>query len=336
MLDKDKYGKFNDIKIGLSLTRPALVVSIVENMSKSAVPKPFVKFTFSDGFSDVTAIMFNCSIESLSKDNITSNSVVDVILMAGEYQGARSFKVVDIAPCSDPRIVPEDFTRLPPISLDKMYDEIWALIRDNGGEEHDGIKPISDLTLRILGEKRNKYMLSSAAIRMHHNILGGLIYHSYRMVKMAIAASNVYDILDKELMICGAALHDIGKLWEYDTSVSGIASMTKMGVLYGHLYIGAEYIRNFAEKQGCYDKERVDMLAHMIASHHGQQDWGAVTLPAIPEAMALHFIDNMDSRVYMFEEAYAVLQPGELSTEKHKGLNTTIYKPSYFKDAKSD
>ena len=333
MFDKDKYGRFNDVKIGMSITRPALVISVAENMCKGSQPKPFVKLTFSDGFSEITAVMF-CSAASLAEKNITDNTVVDVILIAVDYQGARSFKIVDIASCADKKIVPEDFTRLPPIPLDDMYKEIWAMVKGCAREEVEDVKPIAELTLRILGEKRERYMSSSAAIRMHHNMLGGLIYHSYRMVKMADEVCNVYDILDRELMICGAALHDIGKIWEYDTKISGVASMTRDGVFYGHLYMGAEYIRSFARREERYDKERVDMLAHMIASHHGVQEWGAVTTPAIPEALVLHFIDNMDSKIYMFEEAYASLQPGELSSDKNRGLNSTVYKPSYFKDKK--
>ena len=138
-------------------------------------------------------------------------------------------------------------------------------------------------------------MTSSAAISMHHDLRGGLLYHSYRMVKAADALCGVYTDLDRELLLCGTALHDIGKVWEYKTSISGDAAFTASGVLFGHLYMGAALIKGFTA-DGNYNKEKVQLLIHMILSHHGTQEWGAVSCPAIPEAFALHYIDDLQER----------------------------------------
>ena len=73
---------------------------------------------------------------------------------------------------------------------------------------------------------------------MHHNIYGGLAYHTYRMVKAAYALCEVYKLLNRELLVCGTALHDIGKLFELKTSDTGIANYTDMGNLFGHSLIG--------------------------------------------------------------------------------------------------
>jgi len=329
MFDKEKYTKFNDAQLGSVLERPVLVSDIVENMSKGPQPKPFVKFTLKDGFTAVNAVMFDCTAAFLADNGIAKNTVADVRMSVGEYQGAKNFKMMNIAPCADTQIVPEDFVKLPPVQLDVMFDEICALIRDSAKPEHDGKKPIAVLALKILSERRNEYMFSSAAVSMHHNLRGGLIYHSYRMVKAADVLCGVYSILDRELMICGAALHDLGKIWEYSTSEAGDASFTREGVLYGHLYMGGEYVRSVAGRDNCYDFERVSMLVHMILSHHGTQEWGAVSCPAVPEALALHYIDNLDAKLYMFEEAYETLKGGEITPQKNKALDNNIYKPAY-------
>ena len=113
-----------------------------------------------------------------------------------------------------------------------------------------------------------------------------------------------------------------------DTSESGDAALTSRGVLFGHLYMGASLIKGFTAGHD-YNKEKVQMLIHMILSHHGTQEWGAVACPAIPEALALHYIDNLDAKMYMFEEQYENLAEGEISEKKVFGLDNRVYKPKY-------
>ena len=252
----------------------------------------------------------------------------------------------NLAPTSDTTLSVADFVKLPPVDLDTMYNEIISMLTAAGsssdvenGEQAENEEvgtvnssdthvPISDLVIRILTKYKDAYMTSSAAVSMHHNLRGGLLYHSYRMVKAADAICNVYTNLDRELLMCGAAIHDIAKIWEYDTSESGDAALTSRGVLFGHLYMGASLIKGFTAGHD-YNKEKVQMLIHMILSHHGTQEWGAVACPAIPEALALHYIDNLDAKMYMFEEQYENLAEGEISEKKVFGLDNRVYKPKY-------
>ena len=327
MLDKNSYIKFTDAQLGTKLERPVLVAAIAENLSEKS-NKPFIKFTMKDGFSDINAIMFDMTAATLAQNGITAGCVADAVLSVGEYQGAKNFKALSVTPCRNGNIIPDDFTKLPPLGLDIMYDEICGLIRDAADDRGGQYTPLSELALHILSERKAEYMSSSAAVSMHHNLRGGLLYHSYRMVKAADALCGVYSILDRELMLCGTALHDIGKIWEYATTITGEASFTREGVLYGHLYMGAEYVRNIAKKDN-YDPEKVRMLVHMILSHHGTQEWGAVSCPATPEAFALHYIDNIDAKIYMCEDAYENLPRGGLTEKKPFGLDNRIYKPEY-------
>ena len=146
------------------------------------------------------------------------------------------------------------------------------------------------------------------------------------MVQAADALCRVYDGLDRELMVCGAALHDIGKIWEYRTSVTGDAQITSSSVLLGHLYMGASLIKGYTTGQN-YNREKVQMLIHMILSHHGTREFGAVVCPATPEAFVLHYIDNIDAKLYMCEAFYEELGPGEFTEKKPFGLDNRIYRP---------
>ena len=323
------YPKLTDAEIGSTLSRPLLVSAIEENTDRNG--KAFVKVTLKDGFSDVTALMFATSAADLEARLIKPNTVVDADLAVSEYQGNKSYKVSNLAPAADKLLSVYDFVKLPPVDLDVMYHEIIELLNSTSNSYEGAYTPLSDLAIRILTKYKDSYMTSSAAISMHHNLRGGLLYHSYRMVKAADALCNVYTSLDRELLLCGAALHDIGKIWEYDTSESGDAAFTSSGILFGHLYMGASLIKGFTnvKDKASYHAEKVQLLIHLILAHHGTQEWGTVACPAIPEALALHHIDNLDAKMYMFEEQYESLMEGEISEKRVFGLDNRVYKPKY-------
>ena len=323
------YPKLTDAEIGSNLSRPLLLSAIEENTDRNG--KAFVKVTLKDGFSDVTALMFATSAADLEARLIVPNTVVDADLAVSEYQGNKSYKVSNLAPAADKLLSISDFVKLPPVDLDVMYDEIISMLEAVADNYENAHTPLSDLAIRILTKYKDSYMTSSAAISMHHNLRGGLLYHSYRMVKAADALCGVYTSLDRELLLCGAALHDIGKIWEYSTSEAGDAAFTSSGVLFGHLYMGASLIKGFSHVKDTapYHSEKVQLLIHLILAHHGTQEWGTVACPAIPEAMALHYIDNLDAKMYMFEEQYETLDAGELSDKKPFGLDNRVYRPKY-------
>ena len=202
------------------------------------------------------------------------------------------------------------------------------MVRSSAFTDENGHTPLAELTLSILNDLHDRYVTSSAAIAMHHNMRGGLLYHSYRMVKSADALCGVYDCLDRELLLCGTALHDIGKIWEYVTSETGSAEFSSEGVLFGHLYLGASLIKQYAVRFNCHP-EKIKLLIHLILSHHGTQEFGAVSCPATAEAFALHFIDNLDARIYMCEDLSLPLEPGTFTDKKPFGLDNRIYKPKY-------
>ncbi|MBQ4464815.1 MAG: HD domain-containing protein [Oscillospiraceae bacterium] len=324
-MKKDAFVKLSEIQIGETIHRPVLVSNIAENVSKNG--KPFLRVTLKDGYGEQVAMMFDASAQTLAANNVYKDTVADVTVSVSEYQGSRSYKIMEIAPASDTSLTIGDFTKLPPIDLDVMYDEICEILKSTADDCGGTHTPLADLALRILNDHKKAYMTSSAAVSMHHNLRGGLLYHSYRMVKAADALCTVYTNLDRELLLCGAALHDIGKIWEYKTSQSGEAEFTPSGILMGHLYMGASLIKGYTTDQN-YHKEKVQLLIHLILSHHGTLEFGAVTCPAIPEALVLHHVDNIDAKMYMFEDHYETLEPGGLSEKKPFGLDNRIYKPN--------
>ena len=320
----DRFTKLADAEIGTSLSRPVLVSSITESVAKNG--KTYVRIAIKDGVTEQTATMFDTSVAALEAKGIFKETVADVILNINEYQGAKNYIINDISITHDTSLSVNDFIKVPPVDIELMYNEIISIIRKNSDDRGGRHTPLAELAVKIIESRKEAYTSSSAAVSMHHNLKGGLIYHSYRMVKAAENICEVYNNLDKELMVCGAALHDIGKIWEYETDATGNAEFTVSGVLFGHLYMGASLIKKNAEGQN-YDPEKVKMLTHMILAHHGELEYGAVVTPAIAEAFALYMIDNLDAKMYVFDEQRELLGAGGLTEKRPFGMENRIYVP---------
>lgn len=325
-MDKNEYPSLKDAHIGDRFTRPLLIETIKTEVAQNG--KPYLKLTVTDGDSSQMIVMFNTTAETLAAQGVSADTLVDMDLTVSDYRGSNSFNVNSVRPTQDVDADIRDYIKLPPLDIDEMYTELCGLVRSSAAETESFDDTIAALTLDILAKYEQSYKRSAAAVSMHHSLRGGLLYHCYRMVKAADALCGVYTALDRELLICGAALHDIGKLWEYSTSEAGKAEFTVSGALFGHLYMGASLIKGFTAGRKC-DPERVQLLIHMILSHHGTREFGAVTLPATAEAIALSHIDDIDAKMDMCETNYSAMEPGTMTAKKVFALDTNLYKPKF-------
>ncbi len=321
---KNSYTKFSEAAVGTSIERPVVVSTVKDAEGKGGT---YVKLTLMDGSSVIQANMWKTSTAELEQKGITEGCIADVLIDVQEFNG-KSYIVKKIAPTKESDVTIDDFIKTPPIPSSVMFDEMIALLESASNDYNGKYEPLSKLAISILTSEKieDRFKTSSAAISMHHNMKSGLIYHSYRMMKLADVICTVYPDLDRELLLCSAALHDIGKVWEYATNLYGEAEFTSAGVLFGHLYLGASLIKQYSAKSN-YNPEKVMLLTHMILSHHGTQEYGAVKTPAFAEAYVLHYIDNIDAKIGTCENYYETLMPGETTEKTPFGLTNRIYKP---------
>ena len=335
--------KFNTMGMGIYDTN-VVIGSITQTSTSNN--KPMLKVSLSDGDDSITALMFDSTKKDLTSTGIEEGVTATVRLEITEFRNAPSYRIVSATPVRLPEDELKQLVKLPPEDPDKLVNDIITLIKQSSGRDYDLTVltvPADDYTLtglavRLITENLKAFTKSSAAKTMHHNIYGGLAYHTYRMIKSAYDVCEVYSLLDRELLVCGTALHDIGKLLEMKTSDTGVATYTDMGNLFGHPLLGIEMIdrevwrQNQAAGGRSYNSEQVAMLKHMLASHHGQPEWGAIRSPSTPEAMILHELDMIDSRMYMYEENFKDLDAGT-SSEPVFGIagdgKTVIYKNSF-------
>jgi len=149
-----------------------------------------------------------------------------------------------------------------------------------------------------------------AARMVHHAYVGGLIEHTAAVVRKVAAVADLEKKVNRDLALAGAILHDIGKLRELNPSAVG---RTVEGRLIGHLILGVEMLVTLAVEQGVIDHPWFRELEHIVVSHHGEVEFGSPMRPMSAEAILVHFIDNLDSRLKIVEEALQTAEPDGFS-----------------------
>lgn len=172
------------------------------------------------------------------------------------------------------------------------------------------LRKLSNFHLRALGESFlldedfvAAFCRAPAGVRNHHAYVGGLLEHVVTLLDAADRILPVYPELDRDLLLMGIFLHDIGKVREL--SFDRVFGYTNEGQLIGHIVIGVEMLGAHAAKVPeltgePFPVELLQRLKHMIVSHHGTYEFGSPRLPMTPEAIALHYLDNFDAKVHSF------------------------------------
>lgn len=178
--------------------------------------------------------------------------------------------------------------------------------------------PLRAVALLSLELHEKKWKRAAAARTYHHARRGGLLEHTSQMLRCAVALAPLYDEVTPALLYCGVLFHDIGKLWENDYPEHGFISQpNRRGELIGHISVGIEVVNKLwhqavEQNPSLFSPETKpspdllrDHVLHLIASHHGQMEFGAPVTPRTPEGWLLHHIDNIDAKIEMLRCAYA-------------------------------
>lgn len=140
-----------------------------------------------------------------------------------------------------------------------------------------------------------RYRRAPAAKQIHHNFLGGLLEHVLSVAGLAQAAAAHYANIDRDLLLTGVILHDIGKIYELNYERG--FSYSNDGQLLGHIHIGARMVGEKLRGLPEFPETLRSLVEHMILSHHGQLEFGSPKLPVFPEALLLHYLDDLDSKM---------------------------------------
>jgi 3'-5' exoribonuclease len=174
---------------------------------------------------------------------------------------------------------------------------------------------LSRLCALFIEEFGDRFKRAGAARSNHHARRGGLVEHVAGMLRAGLAIASVHSELNADLIVAGVLFHDCGKLWENGYPADGFQMpYTEYGEMLGHITIGIELINRLWKRIGAERPEWCGMipagddvrlhLLHLIASHHGELQFGSPVVPKTPEAWVLHYVDNLDAKLEMMRQVY--------------------------------
>lgn len=278
--------------IGSIVTEWYLVKQSSIGLTKTG--KQYVKATLSDRSGQIDARMWDCSVLPCRVDDF-----VKVQALVEEYNGDAQLKVIKLR-CSaesDGLVPMEDFFPASKRDRDKMLEELkdWTMLPISNDY-------VRDLLISIVHDPVIRPLLrdAPAAMKNHHAYLGGLLEHILGLCEKASAIAQATD-LNGDLLIAGCILHDIGKI--YELSFDRAIRYSTHGQLLGHVAIGMEMVSRKIDTLAGFPPELKMAILHIIASHHGLVEHGALRVPHMREAVVFHCLDLMDSRLAMMDAA---------------------------------
>lgn len=282
----------------------------------------YLDFVLCDAGGEVNAKLWDYSVEQ--HGHYEADTIIKVRGTITLWKEAEQLKVDRIRNLKAGEEV--DMGRLipcAPMPAQEMYDALYACAE--GFADND----LKMLTQYLLRENKEALLRWPAALKLHHAMRGGLLYHTHTMLRAAQALCGVYKPLypklDADLVYAGVILHDIAKVPELTVGALGLATAySTAGQLLGHINMGVAMVERAAAE--LMIDETVKLLAqHILLSHHGVAEYGSPRSPMFPEAEIVSQVDVLDSRLFEMYEAIAGVQPGEFSERQWALDNRQIF-----------
>lgn len=297
-----------------------------KQFSATSTGKFFIKAFISDRTSQITARMWNATRDIFNA--MPDSGFLKVRGRVENYQNNLQFIIEQMWPAKEGTFEIADLVPHTTKNIDQMCKKLHEMIESINNRH---IAAILQVYLDD-GELMTAFCKAPAAMSMHHAFLGGLLEHTLNAIEVADAIIKFYPGLNRDVVIAGIFLHDIAKTWElsYDTAFG----YSDGGQLVGHIVKSAIWLDQRARKAEELLGEKIpqnviDVLEHIIISHHGVPEFGAIKPPSTPEAIAVHFIENLDAKLMMSLSATrgdGVSGEGNW-TEYMKAFNGRLYKP---------
>lgn len=304
------------MKVGDRVER---VMVVAKKVRRDFTGGKFLLFQFSDMDGVLKGVLWEPADEI--ERSIRLDDVVRVSGEVQEYQGALQLRISRLERLAEGEYDPSVFLPASNRPIDELYDEILKIIT---GINDEDLRPL--LQTIFEDEEFGKSLKRAPAAKgWHHSYIGGLVEHIYDMAQLAIKAAEVYPDVDRDLLLAGVFLHDLGKIEEL--TVTNHIDYSDSGRLMGHITLGVEFLSEYIRGMEDFPSELKMKLMHMIVSHHGELENGSPVRPMTVEALLLHYIDNLDAQIRGVNQVLE--KGGDRSsnwTEYVKLLDRFIYK----------
>ncbi len=277
----------------------------------------YLQVRLSDKTGSLTAMLWNANQKHY--DSFNNGDFIRVKGTSQLYNGGMQVLAKDVEK-TDPATVEEsDFETLSTVDVEKMVARVGELLRGMGNVH---LRNLAECFL-IDEDFMRGFRTAPAGIKNHHAYQGGLLEHVLSLMELVNVVGPLYENVDADELMMGAFIHDMGKIREltYEPDLG----YSDAGQLIGHLVLGVSMLDEMiaiTEKQSGEDfpEPLANHLRHMIVSHHGTHEFGSPKLPMSQEAVALHYLDNLDAKLHSFQQL--------IDEDLNKDSAWTVYHPS--------
>lgn len=274
--------------------------------------KPYMNLKFMDKSGDIDGKLWD-NVDQLDKQFVKGD-FVKVRGTGSLYMGKMQLVAKEIGRVDESAVNLADFVPVSPIPQEEMQVELAQFI---GSITNRHLKQLME---RFSNDSRfmAAYCKAPAAKGMHHVYIGGLLEHSLSVARLVDAVAPLYPALDRDLLLVGALLHDMGKVAElcYERAFE----YSDEGRLLGHISIGLEMLTGKIGTIDNFPPGLAMLLKHLILSHHGEYEYGSPKRPKTLEATVLHYLDDMDSKINGISSHIAKETPKESHWTSHHRL----------------
>ncbi len=287
-----------------------------KNLAQKRDGSSFLTITLADRTGQIRGVVW----DHLEKAAAKVGDFVQVQAAANEYRGALQLVIKSLAPVPVQEVNAGDFLPVTSRDVEQMFTRLRALTDTIAA-------PFLKALMNAFwsdGEFVRMFKRAPAAKKMHHAYLGGLLEHTLSMALLVDKIAGHYSGVDRDLLLVGAVLHDVGKLREF--AYDHVIDYTDEGRLLSHIVIGVEMVEAKARTIEGFPPGLAAMVKHMIVSHHGVREFGSPEPPKTIEAVMLNQIDEIDARVNAIREFMATEDPEAAWTSFHRLMERQFFR----------
>ena len=299
---------------GSRVTIQAIVGSVTRGVN--ATGSPYLNIELRDSSGAINGKKWE--VEARDDDIFVAGNIVEVYAEVIKYRENLQLKVITVKKLDEEDIDITRFVMAPPVpreELEDRFNKMVASIKD---------KDCHKILEYFINKFSKKLYTAPAATSVHHEFSSGLLMHSIYMAEICDFLANKYEDINRDLLVTGALIHDMGKMIELEGPA--VYKYSLEGKLIGHISIMCAEVRKAAEELNITSETPL-LLEHMILSHHGHLEFGSPVLPLTKEALMLSIVDLLDSKMMIVTKALETIEPGEFTQKIFHLDNSCFYKP---------
>jgi len=288
---KTKEIYLKDIKQGDKVASTFLAAE--KNMAFSLKGSPYLNVRLKDKTGELDGKVWDNAIEL--DQQFKKGDIIYIEGKAANYKNSIQISIVKIIKNAWEDAEPADYLPAAKGDVVAMFNEMLTYV------EKIQTKPLQDLLQALFHDQKTAdlFQRAPAAKGFHHIYLGGLLEHTLSVIRLLEKISEHYPTLNKDMLITGGILHDIGKIYEF--SYDHIIEYSDEGRLIGHIVMGVEMIDKKIDTIPDFPPQLALELRHIILSHHGEFEFGSPKRPKTLEALIVHYIDDLDAKFNAFQ-----------------------------------